>query len=155
MQSRVIQKFVLIAALATFVACEGKGVNELASSITYNVPYVGAASFSGSTVLTDPVSVPLTATLTMSQIASTVTGKIAVVQPLLAGSDTVLASGFSGRTTPTGLELNIVQTSGCALHLDGPLTLQSDSSLVGTLVGSDCNATGQNNLLLTLTLARQ
>jgi len=164
MQSRVAKGAVL-AMLVTAAACSGN-VNEAASSTTYNASYVGPATLSGVAV---PVgiaaqlggsSVPLTATVTMSQLSSTVTGTITVVTAPPAATpsvaqDTVLQAGVMGHTTPSGLDVAIVQPSGCATHFSGPLTLQPDGKLAGTFSGSDCNATGQNDLVLTVLLTRQ
>lgn len=142
-------------ALSVLAACGG-GVNETAATITYNAPYTGTATLtpiSGSTAYTSSPATALAATLTMSQLSSTVTGNISVINPLTR--DTVLAAGVTGHTTPDGLDLTIVQPIGCATRLSGPLTLGTDEALSGTLNGSDCHATGQDNLQLTLSLARQ
>lgn len=144
-----------VAACVTLAACGGN-VNEVAASTTYNARFVGPATLSNSAVpAARSPSSPLTATLSMSQLSSTVTGTIAVTGSSPVMQDTVLSGGVMGRTTSDGLDVTIVQPAGCALHLTGPLALQSDGSLTGTLVGSDCNATGTDDLQLTLSLARQ
>lgn len=152
MQKRVAVCAIAMSALA---ACSGSGVNETAASTTYNAVYAGPATLtpiSGSTVYT-PVA--LTATLTMSQLAATVTGTIVVTASSSVKQDTVLAAGVTGHTTSDGLDLTVVQPLGCAIHMNGPLTLESDGSLSGTLIGSDCNANGTSDLRLDLTLAHR
>lgn len=153
MQSRVMNVAAL-AALCALAACGGN-VNEAAATITYNAPYVGAATMSGFALPAGVSLLPMSATLSMSQLASTVTGTIVVSDSRQPAPDTLLAAGVMGHTTPSGLDVTIVQPAGCALHLTGPLTLQPDGSLTGTLTGSDCNAQGQNDLQLTLSLTRQ
>jgi hypothetical protein len=154
MQSRVVQRSAALLALCALAAC-GSNVNEAAATITYNAAYVGPATLTGSPELASAPTVPLTATLSMSQLASTVTGTIAVTGFSAVTQDTLFAGGVMGRTTPSGLDLTIVRPSGCAAHLTGPLTLQQNGMLTGTLTGSDCNASGQDDLQLTLSLTRQ
>lgn len=151
MQPRVIRSGAVLA-VCVLAACSS-GVNETAATITYNAPYVGAATLTPASGLTAYTPVALTATLTLSQLASTVTGNIAVVDPLTR--DTLLAAGATGHTTPGGLDLTLVQPIGCATQLSGPLTLGTDGVLRGTLDGSDCHAAGQDDLRLTLALSRQ
>lgn len=150
----VTRKSVALAALCALVACGG-GVNEVAATTTYNARYVGPATLSGSTVPAAQSLVPLTATLSMSQLSSTVTGTIVVTDSTAVRRDTLLSAGVMGRTTSTGIDLTIVHPAGCASHLAGPLTLQPNGTLAGTLAGSDCNANGQDDLRLTLSLTRQ
>lgn len=141
-----------VGALAALAACSGSGVNETAATTTYNARYVGPATVR-STVTYVPG--PFTATLTMSQLASTVTGTIVVVGAAPLVPDTVLSAGATGHVTPDGLDLTVVQPLGCAVHLSGPLTLESDGTLSGTLTGSNCHTSGPSNLQLDLTLTRQ
>lgn len=138
-----------VGALA---ACSGSGVDETAATTTYNSRYVGPATVR-STVTYAPMA--FTATLTMSQLASTVTGTIVVVGAAPLAPDTVLSAGVTGHVTPDGLDLTVVQPLGCAVHLSGPLTLESDGTLSGTLAGSNCDTSGASNLQLDLTLTRQ
>lgn len=159
------RRMAYVAGLVVLAACSSNNVNEAASSTTYNASYAGPATLSGvatqgALVGSGGSPVPLTATVTMSQLSSTVTGTITVVTappsttPPVA-QDTVLQAGVMGHTTPSGLDVTIVQPSGCATHFSGPLTLQPDGKLAGALSGSDCNATGQNDLVLTVLLTRQ
>lgn len=142
------------ASLCGLAAC-GAGVNETAATITYNVPYVGEATLIPIDPRADYAPIALRATLTPSQLASTVTGTLDVVTTALATPDTVLAAGFTARVTPDGLDATVVQPLGCATHLSGPLTLGPNDELSGALTGSDCHATGSDNLRLTLVLTRQ
>lgn len=139
-----------VAALATIAAC-GSGVNEVAATTTYNARFVGIAYYH--TASTSP-TLRMGATMTLSQLTSTVTGSILVVDSGGVAPDTVLAAGVTGRTTNDGLDLTIVRVAGCALHLNGPLVL-ANGALAGTLVGSDCNASGQNDISLDLLVSRQ
>lgn len=152
MLKRAVLCAIMIGVLA---ACSGSGVDEMAASTTYNARYVGPATLRSSLPTANYVPDSFTATLTMSQLASTVTGTIDVVAAPPLAPDTVLSAGATGHTTSTGLELAIVQPLGCAVHLSGPLTLESDGTLRGTLAGSDCNANGTSDLWLDLTLTRQ
>jgi len=139
-------------ALCAISACSGSGVDETAASTTYNAVYAGAATLTPISGSTTYLAIPLAAVLTMSQLASTVTGNVAVVDP--ARGDTLLSAGVTGRTTSDGLDLTILQPLGCATHLSGPLVLGTDGVLRGVLEGSDCHATGQADLRLTLSLSR-
>lgn len=141
-------------ALCGLAAC-GAGVNETAATITYNVRYAGPATLAPRDPRADYVPVALRATLTPSQLGSTVTGTLDVTTATLATPDTILAAGFTGRVAPDGLDVIVVQPSGCATHLSGPLTLGANNELSGTLTGSDCHATGIDNLRLNLALIRQ
>lgn len=153
MQSRIGLAGVLLAITA-LAACGG-AVNEAAATMTYNARYVGPATLSGYAIPVSQSGTPLTATLSMSQLASTVTGTIVVTGFSAATQDTLFSAGVMGNTTPSGLDVTIVQPSGCATHFTGPLALQPNGMLTGTLVGSDCRAAGQNDLQLTLSLTRQ
>jgi len=152
MLKRVALCAMTLGALSALAACSGSGVDETAATTTYNARYVGAAVFAPLPL--DPGFDPVgeTATLSLSQLASTVTGTVAVFTPF-GQADTVFAAGVTGHTTPTGLHLTVVRPVGCVTHLTGPLTLQADGSLNGTLLGADCRATGQNDVRLTLSLA--
>lgn len=124
-------------------------VNEAAATTTYN------ATFTGSAILVPPggaTAVPLTLSLTLSQLAATISGTAAYTT---ARGDTVLAAGVTGHTTPTGVHLTLVQPIGCAVTLDGAATLRSDGGLDGTLSGADCHATGTANLQSSFSLARR
>lgn len=143
-----------IVSLA-LAACSGSGVNETAASTTYNARYVGPATYRTTSPTVNYVPDSFTATLTMSQLASTVTGTIVVVAVPPLTPDTVLDAGATGHVTPDGLDLTVVQPLGCAVHLSGPLTLESDGTLRGTLAGSNCDTNGASNLRLDLTLTRQ
>lgn len=152
MLKRVALCAMTVGALA---ACSGSGVDETAASTTYNAVYAGGATFTrdAGTAVYTPGHV--SARLTLSQLASTVTGTIVVTDAGPVMQDTVLAAGATGHTTPDGLDLTVVQPLGCAVHLNGPLALESDGTLSGTLTGSDCRAIGASDLRLDLTLTRQ
>jgi len=155
MQKRVALCAIMSLASLAVAGCSGSGVNEAAASTTYNAVYAGPATLHSLLPTANYVPNSFTATLTMSQLASTVTGTIDVVATRPLAPDTVLSAGVTGHVTPSGLDLTVVQPLGCAVHMSGPLTLESDGTLSGTLSGSDCNANGASDLWLDLTLAHR
>lgn len=140
----------LVPVALALGACASKSVNEMAASTTYNAPFVGNAQLRSSlnlpvTSFPPPV---LHATLTLSQLAASLTGTIVLTNAVTA--DTVLRAGVAGSTTSDGITLTVVQPVGCATTFHGPLALAGNGSLSGELPGSDCNAAGAQDLLLTL-----
>lgn len=152
----MIHSRIACSAMLTFAlaACSG-AVNEAAAGITYNARYAGPAALRGLAIPAGASTAPFTATMTLSQLGSTVTGTIDVVTAPPSPPDTVLAAGVTGHTTPDGLDLIVVQPLGCAVHLSGPLTLEANGALVGSFTGGNCDAAGASNVDLDLTLTRQ
>jgi len=155
MQKRVALCAIISFASLAAAACTGSGVDETAATTTYNARYVGPATLRSTSPTANYVPNSFTATLTMSQLASTVTGTIVVVGAPPLAPDTVLSAGATGHVTPDGLDLTVVQPLGCAVHLSGPLTLESNGALSGTLAGSNCDSNGASDLRVDLTLTRQ
>lgn len=131
-------------------ACSSNSVNENAASTTYNAPFTGNAQ-----ILPINNTLPVTsfpppvqqATLTLSQLAATVTGTLVLTT---SATDTTLRAAVTGHTTSDGLTLTVVQPAGCATTFQGPVALAGDGSLSGRLTGSNCNAAGSENLALVL-----
>ena len=110
MRSRAVGMVTALAMLCALAAC-GSGVDEVAATTTYNARFVGLAYYH--TPSTSPLK-RLDAALSLSQLASTVTGTIDVVDSSGAAPDTLLSAGVTGHTTPDGIDLTIVRVTGCA-----------------------------------------